>query len=64
MGRAMIDLILALKTVAAKASRSDAVIIEAAIRRIQELEEKLAEWEEDITDWQVEVKRRMGRDKD
>jgi hypothetical protein len=60
----MNDLILALKTVAAKASRSDAVIIEAAIKRIQELEEKVADWEDDITDWQVEVKRQMGRKKD
>jgi hypothetical protein len=60
----MIDLIMALKTVAAKASRADAAIIQAAIQRIQELEERVADWEEDITDWQVEVKRRMERKKE
>lgn len=60
----MIDLIEKLMVMAARARKSDAQIIEAAIDRIRELEDKLSDFEEDITDWQYSVENQMRRRKD
>ena len=60
----MINLIEKLKAIAVRAPKSDAQIIEAAIDRIQELEDKLSDYEEDITDWQDSVISQMGRQND
>lgn len=60
----MIELIEKLMVIAAKANKSDAHIIEAAIDRINELEAKLSDYEEDITDWQYSVETQMRRKKD
>jgi hypothetical protein len=57
----MIELIEKLMVIAAKANKSDALIIEAAIDRINELEAKLSDYEEDITDWQYSVETQMRR---
>ncbi len=59
----MIDLIEKLKVIAVKAQESDAPFIEAAIDRIKELEDKLADYEDDITDWQGSVETQMRRRK-
>jgi len=59
----MINLIAKLKVIAVKAHKSDALIIEAAIDRIKELEAKLSDYEEDITDWQDSVEVQMRRKK-
>ncbi len=60
----MIDLIEKLKLIAVRAHKSDALIIDAAINRIEELEEKLTRYEEDTTDWQVSVQNQMRRRRD
>lgn len=60
----MIDLIEKLKVIAVKAHKSDALIIEAAIDRINELEAKLSDYEEDVTDWKTSVATQMRRRKD
>lgn len=60
----MIELIEKLKLIAAQSDKSDALIIEAAINRIKELEAKLSDYEEDITDWQYSVEKQMGFRKD
>lgn len=57
----MIELIRKLKVIALQADKSDALVIEAAIDRIRELEFKLAEFEDDITDWKVSVETQMRR---
>lgn len=57
----MNNLIERLKVIAAHAQKSDAIIIEAAIDRIKELEDRLSDYEEDITDWQYSVVNQMGR---
>jgi len=57
----MINLIEKLKVIALQAHKSDASIIHAAINRIKELEDKLADYEEDITDWQGSVETQMKR---
>ena len=60
----MTDLIEKLKVMALQANKSDALVINAAVARIQELEAKLSDYEEDITDWQVSVQSQMRRRKD
>ena len=60
-GKIMIELIEKLMVIAAKANKSDALIIEAAIDRINELEAKLSDYQEDITDWQYSVEKQMRR---
>ena len=60
----MAELIEKLKVIAAQADKSDALIIEAAIDRINELETKLTDYEEDITDWQDSVETQMRRRKE
>ena len=60
----MAELIEKLKVIAAQADKSDALIIEAAIDRINELETKLTDYEEDITDWQDTVETQMRRRKE
>lgn len=57
----MNDLIERLRVIAVHAKKSDAIIIEAAIDRIKDLEDKLSDYEEDITDWQYSVVNQMGR---
>ena len=59
----MIDLIEKLKVIAIQAHKSDALIIEAAIDRIKELEARLSDYDEDITDWQDSVETQMRRRK-
>lgn len=59
----MINLIEKLKVIALQAHESDATVIEAAIDRIQELEDKLSDYEDDITDWQISVETQMSRNK-
>ena len=60
----MINLIEKLKVIAAEAHETDASVIDAAVKRIEELETKLAVYEDDITDWQVSVETQMRRRKD
>jgi hypothetical protein len=60
----MSNLIEKLRIIAARAPNIDVPIINAAIERIKELEEKLAEYEEDITDWQYSVESQMRRRKE
>lgn len=60
----MTDLIEKLKVMALQANKSDALVINAAVARIQELEAKLSDYEEDITDWQISVQSQMRRRKD
>lgn len=60
----MSDLIEKLKVIAVQANQSDALIIKAAIDRIQELEAKLNDYEEDVTDWHFSVESQMRRRKD
>ena len=60
----MIDLIENLKVIAAQSRPAEALVIKAAIDRIQELETRLSDYEEDITDWQVSVEKQMGPRKD
>ena len=60
----MTDLIEKLKVMALQANKSDALVINAAVTRIQELEAKLSDYEEDITDWQISVQSQMRRRKD
>jgi hypothetical protein len=60
----MSDLIEKLKIIAARAPTIDIPIIKAAIDRINDLEEKLAEYEDDITDWQFSVESQMKRRKE
>ncbi len=60
----MNNLIYKLKLIAAKANVSVAPIINAAIDRINYLEEKLSEYEDDITDWQSSVEAQMKRRKE
>lgn len=60
----MMKLIEKLMVMAAKANKSDALTIEAAIDRIMELEAKLSNYEDDITDWQGSVATQMRRRKD
>jgi hypothetical protein len=60
----MRDLIYKLKLLAASAHASDAPTIIAAIERIIELEEKLADYEDDITDWQSSIETQMRRRKE
>ncbi len=59
----MIDLIEKLKVIAIQAHKSDALIIEAAIDRIKELEARLSDYNGDITDWQDSVETQMRRRK-
>ena len=60
----MINLIEKLKVIAVEAHETDAPVIEAAIKHIDELEAKLATYEDDITDWQGAVGAQMRRRKD
>lgn len=60
----MIELIRKLKVIALQAEKSDALVIEAAIDRIKELEIKLANFEDDSTDWKVSVETQMRRRND
>ena len=60
----MINLIEKLKVIAVEAHETDASVIEAAIKHIDELEAKLATYEDDITDWQGAVEAQMRRRKD
>jgi len=60
----VINLIEKLKLIAVEARETDGAVVEAAIKRIHELEAKLDEYEEDITDWQVSVETQMRRRKD
>ncbi len=60
----MTNLTKALKTIAARLNQPEALVIKAAIDRIEDLEERLAEYEEDITGWQLTVKKQMGRQED
>ncbi len=60
----MSDLIYKLKLLYANAHGSDAATIKAAIERIIELEEKLADYEDDITDWQSSIETQMRRRKE
>ena len=60
----MIELIRKLKVIALQAEKSDALVIEAAIYRIKELEIKLANFEDDSTDWKVSVETQMRRRND
>jgi hypothetical protein len=60
----MSNLIEKLRIIAARAPNIDVPIINAAIDRIKELEEKLAEYEDDITDWQYSVESQMRRRKE
>lgn len=64
LGKLMMKLIEKLMVMAAKANKSDALTIEAAIDRIMELEAKLSNYEDDITDWQGSVATQMRRRKD
>lgn len=57
----MRDLIQKLKVIAIRVNVSDTPIIEAAIDRIKELEEKLSLYEDDVTDWQFSVEAQMKR---
>jgi hypothetical protein len=57
----MSKLIENLMVIAAKAQKSDALTIEAAIERIMELEAKMSDYEEDVTDWQGSVESQMRR---
>ena len=59
----MVNLINKLKAIAARAPKSDALVLEAAIERIRKLETKLSDHEDDITDWKDSVETRMGRRK-
>ena len=60
----MSKLVENLMAIAAKANKSDALVIEAAIDRIMELEAKMSSYEEDVTDWQGSVEMQMRRRKD
>lgn len=60
----MTDLIDKLREIARQVSASDALVIESAIKRIRDLEDKLSDYEEDITDWQFSVEQQMNRGKD
>ena len=46
----MIDLIEQLKVIVERANKADALVINAAINRIEELEDKLSDYEDDVTD--------------
>lgn len=63
-GKIMSKLVENLMAIAAKANKSDALVIEAAIDRIMELEAKMSSYEEDVTDWQGSVEMQMRRRKD
>ncbi len=60
----MTDLLEKLKALSVRSEKSDAHIIMQAINRINELENKLANYEDDITDWQYSVETQMRRRKD
>ena len=63
-GKNMTELIEKLMVIAARAKKSDALIIEAAIDRIMKLEAELSDYKEDITDWHDSVESQMKRRKD
>ena len=60
----MTELIEKLKEIAVRAKDSDALFIQRAIDRIEELEAELTGYQEDITDWRAAVDRQMGRRRD
>lgn len=60
----MNPLIDQLRAIAEGLRRSDALVIQAAIDRIRDLEDRLSDYEEDITDWQHSVLSQMGRRKE
>ena len=60
----MTDLTEKLREIAIRANESDALLIERAIDRIEELEAELTGHKEDDTNWQVSVEKQMRRRKD
>lgn len=60
----MTELIEKLKEIAARAKDSDALFIQRAIDRIEELEAELSDYQEDVTDWRAAVEKQMGRTRD